>query len=528
MRFIIAWISLLVLMLFVGCSDLSVAPTPGQTDAEKPPTLVFQDQRDPFELSSVKEAMASLVTQKTGAAKLASDIKITHNYLYVKFTTFDIHEAGKLQNWDTSLVLQEFPLDKKIISYGRDTTLPDNVRKFYTAIPVGYNCCPGTKCDTLKKLVLTNLPGLTNNLAKTKLNATIKELSSYGISPMELEYTTLKMSGDSRVDDVNPNALAKLGGFRPTGTIKYTDNIRKDANGVFLTYPCEGARVTYGYSYYWKEARLNSSGYFCGTDGWTWGVDYHLHFDAADFELKNYNMFEGPEGKKEAWNKTFSATDFWSRIAVTFDACWQWWYRDMGGLSRPHQNSWHNFKLAINCYNRYEERGKGKFFVGYLYGWEWIDLFFQWSPGVQVNSAQAYTSAIHEIAHNDHMENLVTRNPLLPKYDEFALNVEPVVAESFASGVALYFGWKRYPGTGTKSPESWGYTEFWAEMFVPGYAPIMVDLIDNDESYPTWTWGDDYVSGYTLSDMKTYYRSFTWGELSRNLWTLRSSSVLIT
>jgi hypothetical protein len=467
---------LLLLLVIAGCANITapVAPT-APTDTMELVTSEYSV--DPYELSTVRKVTLRL-------AKTAVDTnKINPTHYYVSFRTKGNVEAGKLYNWDKNIIVQEFPLDKKIVQHGFDRSLPDSVRVFYCAVPVNYKFCPGIKYKILKELVLPE-----EGVAKTIC----------GISQKEIEYQCLKLSGDKRIES---DGLAKTAVFTPTGTIKYWDN---SSNTMV---PCAHARVTYGYWYSWKSVRLDANGSFRSTTGYNWGVDYHLHFDSDDFEFKNYGLYEGPHGVKRAFNVNF-ANDIWALSALCFDGCWEWWYGYMWDLGLPHQNKIYNFRVGINIYNRQSENYGGMAIN--IYSVQWADIFCRTTKGEPdraLTSQEMYETIMHEISHSSYMSNYRTREWWLPLAIEL-LYVDISVIESYAVGIQYLTNERRYN-------TRWNY------RFFKDYTGIMVDLVDDDIRYvyhSPWE-GYEYVDGYTIGRVGlAFYRSKTWDELKENVW----------
>ena len=190
-----------------------------------------------------------------------------------------------------------------MIQEGHDPSLPDSVRAYYAAVPIGYQFCDSVEYEILKQLFLIEpvIDSLDSMVALGKRQSTpvdpfIAILTSYDISLQNLDMEALKLTGnlEARIKEMDTTglSLAKKSawfskGFRPTGNVTYEDNILGKT-------PVVGARVTSGYWYTWTSVRTDAAGNFRSGSTYTWGVDYNLHFDADDFVFQKNGTINGP------------------------------------------------------------------------------------------------------------------------------------------------------------------------------------------------------------------------------------------
>jgi hypothetical protein len=497
----------LVVGLFQGClSPLSNHPKEVQPSDQ---LILGKKLQDPYTVESVRAALLSLInSNKTGLSKMSAasidSIQILPNYLYVRFLPEGKIQEGLLQNYDTNLVMFPYPMDQEIIQMGHDYSLPDSVRVFYAAVPINYPFCPSVKYEILKELFLIEptLDSLSTLSKKSASDPFITLLNTYGISSFELDKESLKLTGnlDARIKGMDTAGLTKTAwfssGYRPTGTITY-----QDANlGVK---PLIGARVTSGYWYTWTSSTTNASGYFRSGSTYTWGVDYHLHFDANDFEFQREFMVEGPTGKSSAWN--INLTGKWAAVAIVFTAAYNYYYGNIDGLCRPHQNSWYNFKLDYEIFNEdYPADYTSRFGLG-IYSSECIQIYLKDRANhAYLTPGKLYGFTTHETAHNAHYEHFQTRNALLPRHIEYLANIDDKVCESFSQGIEWYLTNKRYPGNRVD--------------YFNIYTGIIEDLIDDDIFTSNRSDIGDYVQGFTIKQIENaFFESFMFVEVRDKL-----------
>jgi hypothetical protein len=165
-------------------------------------------------------------------------------------------------------------MDQKVIQEGIDPSLPDSVRAYYAAVPVGYVFCDSVKYEILKELFLIDpvIDSLDNAVALAKRSNApadpfLATLGAYDISLRELDMEALRITGNlaERIKEIDTTGFG-LGksakaqalfskGHRPKGTITYQDT----ELGVK---PVVGARITAGYWYLWKSSVTDANGYF--------------------------------------------------------------------------------------------------------------------------------------------------------------------------------------------------------------------------------------------------------------------------
>lgn len=523
------WITIagaLAFVLLQGCSNPTSNDEPRSEIPASDQLILGKKLDDPYTIESMKAALLSLVNQNTsGLAKrsqaFVDSIDIKPNYLYVRFLPYGRLQEGMLQNWDTSLVMFRYPLDQEVIQEGTDPSLPDSVRAYYAAVPVGYDFCDSVEYEILKELFLIEpvIDSLDSAIALAKRSNApadpfFSALGAYDISLRELDMEALRITDNlaERIKEIDTAGfgLAKSAkamawwskGHRPKGTITYQDNIL----GVT---PVVGARITAGYWYYWKSSRTNANGYFQSPSTWTWGVDYKLHWDANDFVFQKNGSIKGPTGSKSAWNKNLTGKE--GAVAACFAGAYHYYYGDMEGLCRPHQNKWYNVKLDIEV----KDEDGDAFGEHSVMPWLSQSISVWLKSGSSHRASNAlYGTTIHELGHNAHYQNFETRHPAIPRDFEWTSYISSDVKETFARGVQWRYHSRRYQNA--FAPFSYFKTDKGIR-----YTGLVEDLIDNNTTYAQrGQIGVDLIQGFTMKQIETcLFKSFGFGEFTNKLKT---------
>lgn len=528
------WITIagvLTFALMQGCSSPTSNDEPRSGVPASEQLILGKKLNDPYTIESMKAALLSLVNQNSlGLAKrsqaYSDSIEIKPNYLYVRFLPYGRLQEGLLQNWDTALVMFPFPLDQEVIQTGTDPSLPDSVKAYYAAVPVGYAFCDSVKYEILKELFLIepvrdSIDTLVSLSKRSNVPSApfIGVLATYGISPQELDMEALRLT-DNLAARITDEEKSKMGlsktskaaawfgsGYRPTGNVTYEDNILGRV-------PVVGARVTSGYWYTWTSVKTDAAGNFRSGSTYTWGVDYHLHFDAEDFVFQKNGMIEGPHGVKSAWNSY--NTGKWGAVCACFAGAYQYYYGDMEGLCRPHQNKWYNVKLDLEMKDEDGDNYGEASVIPFLS--QSISIWLK-SGGSYRPSNALYGTTIHELGHNAHYQNFETRHPAIPRDFEFFSYISSDVKETFTRGVQWRFHNRRYP---TVSDANAPFSYFKTDKGIR-YTGLVQDLVDNNTTYAQRDYlgqNLDLVQGFTMKQIENcLFKSFGYGEFTNKLKT---------
>lgn len=260
-------------------------------------------------------------------------------------------------------------------------------------------------------------------------------------------------------------------------------------------YPLVGARVTGGYSYYWREARTKEDGTFSIPEKWSYSIDYELNFDSEDFLLEDGHSVYGEDleieynNTRKDWNEIFYGNK--AKWCLIWSAAYQYWYGNNFGLKRPRQNTATNFSMDIEVY--YKNSGDYYGFWGcnaddnsyaeYSYNWGGLEQICVLAYGRSF--AGVYAGTIHEIAHTSHYWN--TSKSLS---DFFTLPYG--FRNTYTRGVEWFFQKNRYGKS---------YVDYFHD-----YTGLIQDLIDspNEDNGKSADGKSvlDYVSGFSLVDIE--------------------------
>ncbi len=496
-------------------------------------------KEDPFTPANMKKALVDLVQNrskdlstlaKSAALSAIDSITIEPNYIYVRFLPEGSRQIDSLRHFDSAIVLFDHPLsysseDSLVQVLDMDSSWSDSTVSYYATVPFEYTLPKDISYKVLKSLflvqpVLTQIEtdsllmirdtsaALAKVGAETNLTRLIKLLSFLDISFPELEATSFRLTGN-QIDSVpgNPSkSLAKksLSGWsrwRPTGTLKYRDTKLGDI-------PVVGVRVTAGYSYYWRSSKTDANGYFSSPERWTYSVKYEAHWDADDFLLEDGDSWNGADLMTEgptsysAWNRTFM--DQHAAYAAIFAAAYNYYYGNIDGLNRPRENTWTNFALDIQVYNKEGDAYGVHAVVPWLANW--MEIYLK-SGGAYRQSEELYATTTHELAHSAHYAHFWTRYTWVPRDFEWVNYVGSDIAETFARGVQWWLTRKRY-------------AEYTVPFYGGNYKGNIEDLIDADgnyaKSFPAV--GGENVQGFIISDIElAAKKSFNLNELRDRL-----------
>jgi hypothetical protein len=530
----------LIISIFNACSKSPTSVQDSNNTQYSNVTVLGNKINDPYTTESMSKALNTLINEKMNSKTLAkrmaplSDKPITlrPNYLYVKFLPKGKMQDKVLKRYDSTLVLFPYPLDYEFVQKGVeyiDPSIEDSVKAYYAAVPISYIFPDSIKYELLKELflvepIIDSLDSLIEKsggaLAKVaSLNdeaSVANILAYYDITPLQLELMALQITGnlEKRIAASNVTAstiadisLAKTAGllptrWRPSGRVTFADT-------RLGTQPLAGVRITAGYSYYWRSSRTNSNGNFSSPETWLWSVEYQLHWDADDFLLEDGSSLYGADlweqgpTRKSSWNPHYTGKQ--AALAIIFTAAWDYYYGNIDGLNRPHQNDWFSISLDFQIYDKAADDYQG---VQYVVPWfaEWLEIYLKYkSNGQYLVSEALYGTTIHELAHSAHYANFETRYTWTPRDIEWSEDISDAVQETFARGVQWSLTRKRY-------------LNYEVSSYSGNYKGIIQDLIDNDTTYALSSTNGDIVSGFTISQIeKVVLKSFSLSELKDKL-----------
>lgn len=407
---------------------------------------------NPYSVINMQKAYESL--KQSGNLKSTVEIKSTH--YYVRFLPKDFDELDSLEQ-DTTLILFDYPLDKKIIKGGtfyHDPTLsPEQIVTWqYTTVPVGYTF-PNIHYEIIEELFLYEKSS--TNLKSTVIDPFVYE---------QIEVQSLKLTGN--FNDSLYNSPRLKSSWTPSGTIRVNDN---DLGLI----PVVGAKVRAKNWFKVKEDLTDANGYF-STESFNNAVDYSIKWERADFDIRSGNWgqayYQGPNESKSAWN--LNITGGMSFVyAHVHRAAYTYWYNNSYGIKTPPKDSFWSRKVKIGCFDEADRA-----FISVALRWTTFPEIYIYrynSGGTLRTGRQLYRTGIHELAHSSHWD--------LSSWHY--RNADDKVVESWAVGVAYVITNNVYGGI----EDAWqGVTlKQMRTTYENKYTPLVIDLIDNFNQNPS-------------------------------------------
>lgn len=449
--------------------------------------ILSDPAKDPYSVENMTLALKKTVLAKSRTmadSALAEDLSLEPNFLYVRFLAERGRGEYELKKYDTNLVLFKHPMDYKPIPKPAiyiDSTLPDSIVPYFATVPVDYNFGP-TKYEVIKRLFLVepdvcddDCEGEESALsAKTLMKKksgfaeeTASKLSEMGLSLLDVERMSLEMTGNLQSRLTNDGAAVAMK-VAPSDVVLGT---AKKMGGLLMYHdstlgyalPLVGARVTGGYSYYWREAHTGADGSFSIPEKWSYSIDYELNFDSDQFLLEDGHSPYGEDleiehnNTRNPWNETFYGNH--AKWCLIWSAAYQYWYGNNFNLQRPRQNTLINWSMDIEVYYKegresdyYNENGSntiGEYSI-------WLSAEDIGILAIGQSFSTIYGSTIHEIAHTSHYWNMNTTN-ILPQSEEFS-QLSATFRDTYARGIENVFLGARYGDSYKRRDYNYQYT----------------------------------------------------------------------
>jgi hypothetical protein len=193
-------------------------------------------------------------------------------------------------------------------------------------------------------------------------------------------------------------------------------------------------------------------------------------------------------------------------VAACFAAAWNYYYGDIEGLNRPHQNKLFSVKLDYHILDREFNNIGSAYHTVVPWFEQRITVFLRSShTHTFCPSIELFSNTTHETAHNAHYQHFKTRYTWVSRGKEWKDYIDNIVQESFAAGVEWRLMNKRY-----------GTRERYYDYF-DNYTGIFEDLFDVNTGYARRAYlgqNLDRVQGLTALQFETaVFESFTFDEL---------------
>lgn len=381
-------------LLIYSCSKEDIASksspvTPSETEVATTDgmTVLGNQLENPYSVNNMRRALANLApATRSGIGK--DQIQATHHY--VKFHPKTNAELDLLKQ-DSTILLYEYPLDYDIEVYGayyHSPEIPDSQPTFqYASIDV-------EKWDAVSKIpveftILEELfiPDEDKDDAEPVMTRSGKVLDNALIDALVDE--ALKITGNEEP----MVAVTRASKWRPAGWITYYDESLRRNIGV------EGVKVKARRWFTTHTGFVNTSGYYSCDGTFKRPANYSFDFERYEFHVKGDGVrtdFDGPK-KKGNWDYHFARTKSETEFAgaTAFRAAYHYYYKNIGGLRRPPQNSFWKAQMNIKVFN---QSGTNNAYPAR----RWFDgnpvkLYLK-----GISTINFYATTIHELAHSAH------------------------------------------------------------------------------------------------------------------------------
>ncbi len=446
---------------------------------------------NPYTIENMQAALIELQNHHSSECDPSIfNIRVTHKY--IKFQPQDSIQYGTLIK-DNSLVLFDYPMDRRIIkggTYYRDPSNPEEQFSFqWTCVPLEKNLPSNVPYEVISELYLPEEDPDLVHYYDTEFDACItllidEALKLTGNYDTSNYYGGMTSGGDLRLPSK----------WTPKGQIKLTDNVLNNNTGL------RGVKVRAHRWFETRESLTDANGNFNVLHQFRYPVDYSIKWERNDYNIRSGNhgqaYFNGPHQRGD-WNLDIVSGLSWHYGQVHRGA-FDYYYNNTTGLRTPPTNGFLGSRIAIGVYDDCD-RADYRHWQRLWFGPE-IRMYNRWSNCDARNSQQQYRTVIHELAHASHF-NL--------SHWHFR-NTDNMVQESWAVGVAWAFDRLRYSNPmhlqnlRLQNAPLIGGIRFdvvnWGER---QYTPVVIDLIDNENQRITWGSGNtdfpvDSVSGYTI------------------------------
>lgn len=287
---------------------------------------------NPYTIQNMQAAFMEL--ERANAIDCKSsffNIRTTHKY--IRFEPQDKIQYGLLIQ-DTSLVLFDYPLDRKIIkggTYYRDPSLKDGQQDYHWA------CVPANKILS-SRVPYTVVADL--YLPEQDPNLVEYYQTEYDQCIAVLIDQAMKRTGNIDTTDYSGSVTGGVVSFRrpskwtPKGRIRLSDNELNNITGL------DGAKVRVHRWFEVREALTNSNGDYNILHEFRYPVNYSIKWERNDFQLRSgrYGQayFNGPYLRGD-WNLDIVSGVSWHYGQIHRGA-FDYYYNNSFNLRRPPLN----------------------------------------------------------------------------------------------------------------------------------------------------------------------------------------------
>lgn len=444
-------------------------------------TVLGRKLQNPYSVANMRKALANLSPQ-TRAGVDSSHLTTTH--YYVRFLPKNEAQIQLIKR-DSTVFLYAYPLDHEIAVYGtyyHDPSVPDSLPTWQYA-SVEASKWPamsqlGVEHEVLEELFI---PDETPDVATKTASGTI--LTAQAVEALVDEALYITGNEEPKIPGTKAN-------WYPSGYITYYDEVLGRTIGL------DGIKVKARRWFTTHTGFANAStGYYRCDGSFNRPANYSFDFERYDFNINGDGVrttYDGPK-TDNPWNYHFSRANSETEYfgATIFRGAFYYYYRDIGGLKRPPENSFWNRQLNIRAINDNSQNSNAlparRWFDG-----DPIEIFRPARSSIQI-----FATTIHELAHVAHWK-LIVDAPNSNRNRDYN-NADDRLVESWAMGAQWYITKKTYPHYPSITP-------------IPAqnriYTRFVIDLIDSptDELlYPNtginYNQGD-CVEGYSIVEIQ--------------------------
>jgi hypothetical protein len=451
--------------------------------------------KNPYSLENMRLALNTIKSKDKASSYLSNEnFQINASHLYVKFKPRNLEEEGLLKA-DSTMHLFDYRLDVEYKSSFLDNrkVKGDSIPDYYTAIPIN-KALPNVPYETLEQLYIPE---------QDKYFADTREIEKYLITDKISNKTDLYnhlifnafAQTKNEKEVLEPSSTATQRWFfgkrwRPKGTIRIWDDHYKNI-------PLEGAKILMRQWFTIDSGITDGNGYF--QTGTVRGhARYIIQWERYQYSIRSGSggqaELRGPNLKNQDWNHTIEGYNTQSKdeyYGHIHRAAHHYYYKDIQGLNRPHQNGFWRPQMKIAAKYEPNSSSNGTHHSLVLNPFGLFNNIKIYNP--QNLSYQIYASTIHELTHSAHF----TANKL-----KFILTNDKV-KESWARGVQGVLTRMTYPN----------YLE---PEIRPEYTLVVRDLIDNNYRYGDTEVTGDLTSGYTIKQLENSLGT-TWNQWRINI-----------
>lgn len=479
LRSVIATLSVAIMLSACAKEDF------GKDQLETDQTELVKKLENPYSVANMRKAYAAMSPKTRAAAEInAEDIVATH--LYVKFMPKTEDEEGWLLS-DHTLTLFPYPLDYEIANPSEyvDPSIPEGMPPYYYAsVEVGKALPKDVEWEILEELYI---PDEYDEDDEPVINTR----ASYSLDESFIESLVDEALALTGNEDPQTGGMTRgRSSWRPAGYITYYD----DAAG--RTIGLEGVEVKARRWFTTHKGYADAiTGYYSCDGTFKRPANYSFNLERYDFHIKGEGVktdFDGPK-KTGNWDFGFrrstNKTEYFG--ATAFRAAYHYYYKNIGGLRRPPQNSFWRTQMKLKVFNERNDDNNGNFDSARRFlGGNMIKLY---NP--DNNTIQLYSTAIHELAHAAHWR-MIVNEPGTNRVRDFH-GAEDKMVESWASGVQWYL---------TKMVYNTYRGRVYSSTY-PNYTNVVIDMLDTETDRTTNNGHSaaqgDNVSGYTINQIES-------------------------